>query len=243
MKLSVEQLHAITGHSKYAGRKEALIGVLGRAAQAEARIARPHDLAQLFGQVMHESLNLRYTHEVWGPSRAQRRYEGRRDLGNTIAGDGFRMRGRDYIQITGRANYRALTGWAQTRWPEAPDFEATPDALAEPEWLGMGVIWYWTSRVPQRFVDAGNIEMVTRRVNGGLNGYAHRLQCYDRAALVLLGYGPTEVRQFQHDRSLAVDGVSGPVTRARMHKALKALPPLNAQKEPSLRNVFRGWWV
>ena len=242
MKLSIDDLHQITGHTKYAARKDALLDVLDRAAREVPRIARPHDLAQQFAQVNHESLNLRYVQEVWGPTAAQKTYEGRMALGNTVKGDGYRMRGRDYIQITGRYNYRALTSWAQAKWPGAPDFEATPDALAEPEWLGLGVVWYWTTRVPQRYVDAGDIEMVTRRVNGGLNGYAHRLECYDRAALVLLGYDPTNIQQFQHDHSLAVDGISGPKTRAAMHKALKRKPSLLEGQGGGLAGLLKGRW-
>ena len=66
-------------------------------------------LAQFLAQVMHESGGLRYVREIWGPTKAQARYEGRKDLGNTQPGDGKRFMGRDVIQVTGRANHRALT--------------------------------------------------------------------------------------------------------------------------------------
>lgn len=70
--------------------------------------------AAFIAQVGHESGQLRYVKELWGPTPAQAKYEGRSDLGNTAAGDGFKYRGRGLIQVTGRANYgecgEALSG-------------------------------------------------------------------------------------------------------------------------------------
>lgn len=51
-------------------------------------------LLHFLSQVHHESGGLRYTKELWGPTRAQQGYEGRGDLGNTQKGDGFRFRGK-----------------------------------------------------------------------------------------------------------------------------------------------------
>lgn len=183
----------------------------------------PAVLAQFMAQVMHESGGLRYVREVWGPTAAQKRYEGRADLGNVKPGDGKRFMGRDVLQITGRANYRALTAWVRREFGSKVDFEATPEALEGPEWLGIGAIWYFLAARPKliRYCRDGNIEMVTRLVNGGLNGYADRLRWYDDAALKLLGF-PT-IKAFQNAAGLSADGISGPKTRAAMHHALTAM--------------------
>lgn len=69
----------------------------------------------------HESKCGRFMRELWGPTAAQKGYEGRRDLGNTQPGDGFRFRGRGYVQITGRTNYAF---WSRRL---GLDLVATPD--------------------------------------------------------------------------------------------------------------------
>lgn len=187
--------------------------LLFRVKQFGGPLNEPAILAQFLAQVMHESGGLRYVREIWGPTKAQARYEGRADLGNVKPGDGKRFMGRDVIQVTGRANYRALSKWAGF------DFEANPELLESPEWLGIGAIWYFLTR--KGLIDyarAGNIEMVTRRVNGGLNGYQDRLRWYDDCALKLLGFDT--VRDFQKSAGLVVDGISGPKTRAALHEAL-----------------------
>ncbi len=58
-----------------------------------------------------------------------------------------------------------------------------------------------------------------------LNGFDDRIRYYIRAALVLLGYGPTDIRAFQKDHKLTVDGIAGPKTRTAMHLALVAMTP------------------
>ncbi len=71
--------------------------------------------------------------------------------------------------------------------------------------------------------------MITRRVNGGLNGFEDRLDYYGRAALVLLGYGTTkdDIKRFQreHPEAGRSDGVVGPTTRMALHKALAGRNP------------------
>ena len=206
-------------------------------------------LAQFLAQIMHESGGLRYVREIWGPTKAQRGYEGRKDLGNTQPGDGKRFMGRDVLQITGRGNHRLLTAWVQKTFGVKVDFEKNPELLESPEWLGIGAIWYFLVARKDliEYCRDGNIEMVTRRVNGGLNGYQDRLRWYDDAALKLLGHA--SIRTFQQSAGLVVDGISGPKTRAAMHEALshvsetpvsvtRPAPHVNAeaQKRPAQRD-------
>jgi putative chitinase len=73
------------------------------------------------------------------------------------------------------------------------------------------------------YADSGDIEMITRRINGGVNGLADRIDHYVRLSLVVLGYPADGVRQLQARAGVTVDGVPGPRTRSELHKALLAL--------------------
>ncbi len=189
---------------------------------------QPHRLAQFLAQTTHESGAFAYDREVWGPTKAQKGYEGRKDLGNTQPGDGKRFSGRTGIQITGRANTRSFRDWCRKLMAgtslSVPDFERYPDEMLTDPWEGLGPIWYWDTRGLNRYADQGDIEMITRKVNGGTNGLDDRIKWYARYALVMLGFGPNDIIAFQKQAGVKlVDGVPGPRTRAALHNALVAL--------------------
>jgi len=137
-------------------------------------IDSPRRQAAFLAQVAHESGRLRYTREIWGPTEAQLRYEGRADLGNTQPGDGYRYLGRGLVQITGRANYTAARDGLRLVEPATPDFVSRPDLLEAPRWAALSAAWYWSSRGLNALADAGAFERITRRINGGTNGLAER---------------------------------------------------------------------
>lgn len=147
--------------------------------------------AAWLAQVGHESGCLRYTREVWGPTKQQLRYERpttlAKTLGNTEAGDGKRYMGRGLLQITGRSNYRNISKKLSAMFPDLdiPDFEINPEKLELPQWAVMSAVVYWNSRNLNRFCDSGDFTELTRRINGGYNGLAHRQHLQLIAALIL----------------------------------------------------------
>ena len=136
-------------------------------------------VAAFIAQIGHESGQLKYVKEIWGPTKAQARYEGRADLGNTVAGDGSKYRGRGLIQITGRANYKAC-GEAL-----ALDLINEPELLEKPQHACMSAAWFWASRGLSTLADAGQFDKITQRINGGQNGAADRQALYAKALKVL----------------------------------------------------------
>lgn len=132
--------------------------------------------AMFLAQVAYESGCFRYMEELWGPTSAQLSYEGRVDLGNTEPGDGFRFRGHGLIQITGRHNHML----------EAAYFDENPDTITQ--WLmspigaSRSAAHYWASHGCNEAADRFDFVVVTKAINGGLNGLATRTDLYESIA-------------------------------------------------------------
>jgi putative chitinase len=145
------------------------------AAMAEYDINTPKRQAAFLAQIGHESGGLHWVVELWGPTNAQKRYEGRADLGNVRPGDGFRFRGRGLIQTTGRFNYEK-TGEAL-----GVDLIANPKKLGQFRLAARSAGWYWKTKGLNELADSGDFERITKRINGGLNGYADRIALHEAA--------------------------------------------------------------
>ena len=149
-------------------------------AMRAANVTTPLRAAMWVAQIGHESVGLRYMEEIASGDA----YEWRRDLGNIYAGDGRRYKGSGPIQLTGRNNFRAFTNWANSQGHTSIDFEANPHLVREdPKWGFLAASWYWVVARPQinSLADRGDLEGVTRAINGGLNGLADRRARYNRA--------------------------------------------------------------
>ena len=121
-------------------------------------------LIHFLAQLTHESGNFRYMEEIASGVA----YEDRKDLGNVNKGDGVRYKGRGPIQLTGRANYRK---YGQEL---GIDFENNPAIVALPS-VGMLVACkYWSENNLNVFADYDDVTTITRRINGGLNGFDDR---------------------------------------------------------------------
>lgn len=157
-------------------------------------------LACFLAQIGEESGSLRYTRELWGPTKQQLRYEPgtqlAQQLGNIYPGDGKLFMGRGLIQTTGRGNYR-LTTLHMTKalqettkrgndYPEAPDFEKEPTQLENPLWAALSAAVYWQQKKLNRYCDAHDFVTLTRRINGGLTHLAQRQAFFASAFSALL---------------------------------------------------------
>lgn len=170
------------------------------------RIVTPQSLAMWIAQCGHESNgftdlseNLNYSESAllrtwpkhFSPAQAKdyarqperianRAYANRMGNGDEASGDGWRNRGRGLIQLTGHTNYSACSAALGV------DFVAEPDRLAEPYYAAMSAGWFWDTRKLNVLADAGDVEGVTRRINGGKNGLTDRILRLGRALPVLL---------------------------------------------------------
>lgn len=121
-------------------------------------------LAHFMAQLMHESGNFRYMEEIASGAA----YEGRRDLGNTVAGDGRKFKGRGPIQLTGRANYRSYGRIIGI------DIERHPDVAALPSIGLWTALEYWRQNNLNALADRDDLTTITKRINGGTNGLNDR---------------------------------------------------------------------
>jgi uncharacterized protein (TIGR02594 family) len=140
-------------------------------------INTPLRQAHFIAQLAHESGSFRYSEEIASGSA----YEGRRDLGNTQPGDGRKFKGRGLIQLTGRSNYQEYGRDIGRNLLEDPELVATDSELCV-DVAG----WYWMKREINLYADANDIKMVTRKINGGLNGLIDRIDYFERAQHVLI---------------------------------------------------------
>lgn len=145
-------------------------------------IIGPLRMAAFLAQIAHESGELRYVREL--ASGAD--YDiGRKavSLGNTpeADGDGQLYKGRGLIQLTGRTNYELCSKglFGDDRLLQEPEL------LETPLYASLSAGWFWDKNYLNGLADVKDFRGITRKVNGGYNGFAQRLDYYGRALQVL----------------------------------------------------------
>jgi putative chitinase len=100
-------------------------------------------------------------------------YGSRMGNGPETSGEGFKFRGRGYIQLTGKDNYKAFDAVVTENILENPDLVATKYPL-------MSAAWFFHKNGLHKIADKGATDAVvtevTKRVNGGTIGLADRLK-------------------------------------------------------------------
>lgn len=156
-------------------------------------INTPLRLSHFFAQIEHESglkpreENLNYSadrllvvfpkyfdeNNVYDYARkpimiASRVYKNRMGNGSEASGDGWKYRGRGFIQLTGKDNY--------TEFSKATGINCVndPDLLLKEENAMLSALWFWNKRNLSILADKDDLKNITRRINGGYNGLEHR---------------------------------------------------------------------
>lgn len=159
----------------------------------------PERAAHFFGQTAHEtgefklfSENLNYSTEgllkVFGkyftadtaksyakkPEKiANRVYANRMGNGDEASGDGYKFRGRGALQLTGKSNYQAFAEYLKK-----PEIMDNPDLVAT-DYAFESALFFFDRNKLWSICDGGVknllITTLTKRINGGTNGLAHRM--------------------------------------------------------------------
>ena len=132
-------------------------------------------ICHFLAQAAHEAASFQTLREYASGAA----YEGRKDLGNVKAGDGVRYKGRGIFQLTGRANYRDIGKKI------GMDLENNPELAESPEVSVLTALEYWKSRNLNVLADRDDVEGITRKINGGLNGFEDRKKYLTRCKQVI----------------------------------------------------------
>jgi putative chitinase len=104
---------------------------------------------------------------------ANRVYGGRMGNGPESSGEGYKFRGRGYIQLTGKENYTAFGKSI------GEDMTVNQDKVAGPYAL-LSAAWFFSKNGLHRIADEGSsdavVTKITKRVNGGTIGLADRIK-------------------------------------------------------------------
>ena len=103
---------------------------------------------------------------------ANRVYGNRMGNGDEASGDGFKYCGRGLIQLTGKDNYKRFSDAVGV------DFVSNPELVEQPEYACLSAGWFWSVNGLNKLADAKDILGMTKRINGGTIGLAHREELY-----------------------------------------------------------------
>ena len=114
---------------------------------------------------------------------ANKIYANRMGNGAPESGDGYKYRGRGPIQLTGAANYKAF---AQEMFDDWQNLYDNPDwVTSDRDFALMSAIWFWNKNKLNVQADAGDIKLMTKKINGGYIGLEDRIKHYNEAIHLL----------------------------------------------------------
>lgn len=111
-------------------------------------------------------------------------YANRMGNGNQASGEGYKFRGRGFIQLTGKDNYTAFDKTVED------DILANPDLISTKYPL-LSAAWFWNKNDLNTIADGGTtdevVAKITKRVNGGIIGLPDRIKHFNEFHNLLIG--------------------------------------------------------
>jgi len=158
-------------------------------------------------------------------------YANRMGNGPPGSDDGWRYRGRGFIQLTGKNNYTSFARDMNMSVDEAIEFLQTTEGALE------SALWFWHKNRLNLYADNRDVKGMTQRINGGFNGLNDRAKYWNylldamddrpvtenaaRNIILKLGSRGDEVAKLQRALGLGADGVFGPKTEKEVKKFQK----------------------
>jgi putative chitinase len=106
---------------------------------------------------------------------ANKVYANRMGNGPEESGDGYRYCGRGLIQLTGKDNYSWFAASLEIPVEEAAEYLQTFEGAVQ------SACWFWETNNLNNQADAGDIKLMTKKINGGYIGLEDRIKHYNHA--------------------------------------------------------------
>ena len=110
---------------------------------------------------------------------ANKVYASRMGNGDEASGEGYKFRGRGFIQITGKSNYEGCAKDLGKNLIEDPSYLETAEGAAR------SAAWFWNHRKLNEQADKKDVKQITKLINGGFIGLEDRQKLYDHALAAL----------------------------------------------------------
>jgi putative chitinase len=136
-------------------------------------------LLSLFGKYFDKDPAIAAQYHRQPEKIANKIYASRMGNGPTESGEGWKFRGRGYIQLTGKENYTNCGKGLGVNLIETPEYLETVEGAIK------SAIWFWNSRNLNTPSDEDDVVTVTKKINGGRHGLEERTAYYNRAKEVL----------------------------------------------------------
>lgn len=157
-----------------------------------------------------------------------KKYDGRKDLGNTVPGDGYRFRGRGYVQLTGRRNYKRAGEALNLDLLASPEIALMPEFAARIMIRGMAEGWFTGKRLSDYFKTTSTDFFNARRIINGtdraevISGYATKFRAALRPMPAPIPDVPVAAPVEPLRPDLAVDGPEMPAEAGRARTGILA---------------------